>query len=143
MQMKPDEIMSSYRQSKDKAKQLVILSQLNSTSVDNIKQILLDQGLDYRQLPRSKRKADSSKESTKSEHESLKYTNTDTDKATKSLNYDSVLQYILDLRNQKADLQKQIHKIDEELNNIALNANPPTPANISTSINYHIKSPQV
>lgn len=143
MQMKPDEIMSSYRQSKDKAKQLVILSQLNSTSVDNIKQLLLDQGLDYRQLPRSKRKADSSKESTKSEHESLKYTNTDTDKATKSLNYDSVLQYILDLRNQKADLQKQIHKIDEELNNIALNANPPTPANISTSINYHIKSPQV
>lgn len=138
MQMKPDEIASSYRQSKDKAKQLVILSQLNATSVDNIKQILLDQGLDYRQLPRSKRKDNLSPEPKKSESK-----NADADKATKSLNYDIVLQYILDLRNQKADLQKQIHKIDEELNNIALNANPPTPANISTSINYHIKSPQV
>lgn len=140
MQMKPDEIMSSYRQSKDKAKQLVILSQLNSTSVDNIKQILLDQGLDYRQLPRSKRENASSKETKKSEPK--KFKDTDKDTETYSLNYDNIIQYILDLRNQKADLQKQIHKIDEELNNIALNANPPTPASIGTSINYHIKSPQ-
>lgn len=137
MQMKPDEILSSYRQAKDKAKQLVILSQLNSTSVDDIKRILLDQGLDYRQLPRSKRKDDTLKESKKSEPKKV----VSKDSNIKSLNYDSVLQYILDLRNQKADLQKQINKIDEELNNIALNANPPTPAN--TSINYRVKSPQI
>ena len=52
MQMTDSEILASYRQAKDKAAQVKILAELNACPVQTIKDILVAQGVDWRQLPR-------------------------------------------------------------------------------------------
>lgn len=55
MQMSNEEIVRSYREAKDKAKQLGILSELNACDKQKIKDILAEGGIDHRQLPRSRK----------------------------------------------------------------------------------------
>lgn len=55
MQMSNEEIVRSYREAKDKAKQLEILSELNACDRQKIKDILAEGGIDHRQLPRSRK----------------------------------------------------------------------------------------
>lgn len=55
MQMSNEEIVKSYREAKDKVKQLGILSELNACDEQKIKDILTEGGIDHRSFPRSKR----------------------------------------------------------------------------------------
>lgn len=58
MQMSNEEIVRSYREAKDKAKQLGILSELNACDKQKIKDILAEGGIDHRQFPRSRKEKD-------------------------------------------------------------------------------------
>lgn len=55
MQMSNEEIVRRYKEAKDKAKQLGILSELNACDRQKIKDILAEGGIDHRQLPRSRK----------------------------------------------------------------------------------------
>lgn len=52
LQMSEGEILRNYREAKDKAEQIKILAQLNLCSEERIKEILKEQGVDGRALPR-------------------------------------------------------------------------------------------
>ena len=54
MQMTNGEIVASYRQAKNKKEQVKILAELNCCTQDEIKKILLEGGLDVRELPRNR-----------------------------------------------------------------------------------------
>lgn len=56
MQMSNEEIIRSYREARDKRKQVEILSELNACDVQEIRDILAEGGMDHRSLPRSRRK---------------------------------------------------------------------------------------
>ena len=56
LQMTVEEIVRSYREAKDKAAQVGILADLNLCSKETIRKILVEGGLDPRQLPRAPRK---------------------------------------------------------------------------------------
>lgn len=58
MQMTNGEIIANYRQAKNKKEQLKILAELNACTQDEIKKILLEGGLDVRQLPRTREKTE-------------------------------------------------------------------------------------
>ena len=47
MQMTPNEIVKSYKEAKEKKKQIQILSELNCCSTADIKQILRDNGVEF------------------------------------------------------------------------------------------------
>lgn len=55
MQMSNEEIVRRYKEAKDKAKQLGILSELNACDEQKIKDILAEGGIDHRQFPRSRK----------------------------------------------------------------------------------------
>lgn len=55
MQMSNEEIVRSYREAKNKAKQLEILAELNACDTQKIKDILIGSGMDHRRLPRGER----------------------------------------------------------------------------------------
>ena len=54
--MTVEEIVRSYREAKDKAAQVQILADLNVCSKETIRRVLVEGGLDPRQLPRAPRK---------------------------------------------------------------------------------------
>ena len=56
MQMTQREIVTSFREAKDKREQIKILSQLNLCPEEEIRAILIKGGIDGRALPRKKRK---------------------------------------------------------------------------------------
>lgn len=56
LQMTPEEIVRSYREAKDKAAQVGILADLNLCPKEMICKILVEGGVDHRQLPRPRRK---------------------------------------------------------------------------------------
>lgn len=56
MQMSNEEIVKSYKEAKNKAKQLGILAELNACDKQKIKEILTGSGMDYRRLPRGEKK---------------------------------------------------------------------------------------
>ena len=58
MQMTQQEIVTSFREAKDKKEQIKILSQLNVCSEEEIRSILIKGGIDGRALPRKRRKAE-------------------------------------------------------------------------------------
>lgn len=55
MEMTANEIVRSYKEAKDKKKQVGILAQLNLCTPEDIKKILIEGGVDWRELPRGKR----------------------------------------------------------------------------------------
>lgn len=54
MEMTNGEIITSYRQAKDKKKQIEVLADLNMCSKDEIVEILKEQGVPHRELPRNR-----------------------------------------------------------------------------------------
>lgn len=50
------EILREFNAAKVRTKQVYILAELNNTDVETIKRILIEQGVDHRALPRTKRK---------------------------------------------------------------------------------------
>ena len=55
MEMTAHEIVRSYKEAKDKKKQVGILAQLNLCTPEDIKKILVEGGINWRELPRGKR----------------------------------------------------------------------------------------
>lgn len=55
MEMTAHEIVRSYKEAKDKKKQVGILAQLNLCTPEDIKKILVEGGISWRELPRGKR----------------------------------------------------------------------------------------
>ncbi len=55
MEMTAHEIVRSYKEAKDKKKQVGILAQLNLCTPEDIKKILVEGGINGRELPRGKR----------------------------------------------------------------------------------------
>ena len=55
MEMAAHEIVRSYKEAKDKKKQVSILSQINLCTPEDIKKILVEGGINWRELPRGKR----------------------------------------------------------------------------------------
>ena len=60
MTMTDEEVLRSFRQAKKPSDQVQVLADLNSTTTDNIREILVKQGVDPRQLPRKKRRIEQS-----------------------------------------------------------------------------------
>lgn len=58
MEMSNGEIRRSWETSADKKKQIQILAELNCTSVENIRSILIAEGIDQRRLPRNRQKTE-------------------------------------------------------------------------------------
>lgn len=58
MEMSNSEIRRSWETSADKKKQIQILAELNCTSVENIRSILIAEGIDQRRLPRNRQKTE-------------------------------------------------------------------------------------
>lgn len=111
MIMKPSEILRDYNQAADKKKQLVILSQLNSCSIEEIKQVLREQGVDYRSFPRtcSKDKSNDVRSKKKQSSEASKKSVTD---------IEVVIQYIKDLKERRNTLVAEINQIDKKLSEV-------------------------
>lgn len=59
MQMNNAEIVKSYREAKDKKKQVSILAELNACEKEKIISILKDGGISDRELPRNRKKTES------------------------------------------------------------------------------------
>lgn len=57
MTMTNGEILRDYRGAKDKKAQVKILAELNACSVQQIKEILISEGVDGRELPKSRKKS--------------------------------------------------------------------------------------
>lgn len=68
MEMTASEIVRSYKEAKDKKKQVGILAQLNLCTPENIKRILIEGGVDWRELPRGKRTPKAPQKKTQTEH---------------------------------------------------------------------------
>lgn len=99
--MTHDEIYVSYRDAKDKKKQIQILSQLNCCSQDEIVEVLRNKGVTGKQLPReSKHRVECKAEK----------------KTASKTTRDDVLDYIDDLKLKKKSLLDEVSKIDQELN---------------------------
>lgn len=58
MEMSNGEIRRSWETAADKKKQIQILAELNCTSVENIRSILIAEGIDQRRLPRNRQHAE-------------------------------------------------------------------------------------
>lgn len=56
MEMTKNEILRDWEGAKDKKAQIQILADLNQTSQEEIKNILIEMGVDYRRLPREREK---------------------------------------------------------------------------------------
>lgn len=57
MEMTKQEILRNWEGAKDKKEQIKILADLNCTDTGTIQKILVEMGVDYRRLPREKKKA--------------------------------------------------------------------------------------
>lgn len=55
MEMTTDEIVRSFREAKDRRKQVTILAELNDCSVEEIRSTLVAGGINWRELPRAPR----------------------------------------------------------------------------------------
>lgn len=110
LSMTVDEIVCSYRQAKDKAKQIIILSELNAPCTkEDIIEVLKEAGIDGRQLPRTRK----SKTTTEQAN-----TTDNANDGSGQTNLELVMNYINSLKNKKTDLLKQIDDIDKLLMDI-------------------------
>lgn len=115
MQMDPKEILRDYNSAADKKKQLLILAQLNSCNVDDIKDILRSQGVDYRSFPRSK---SVKKQTSSPKVKNKKVPSDENSERLQKIDPASVLEYLEQLKARRNDLVKQVNDIDEELSRI-------------------------
>lgn len=112
--MSAGEIVISYKQAKDKKKQITILSQLNLCTTDEIIEILKANGIDGRSLPRTKKDKSASTPRAK---------NATSEKKSKNVSKDNVFEYIKHLKERRSQLMMEVGTIDAELNEIAIMCN--------------------
>lgn len=114
LSMSAGEIVTSYKQAKDKKKQITILSQLNLCTTDEIIEILKANGIDGRSLPRTKKDKSASTPTAK---------NATGEKKSKNVSKDNVFEYIKHLKERRSQLMMEVGTIDAELNEIAIMCN--------------------
>lgn len=114
LSMSAGEIVTSYKQAKDKKKQITILSQLNLCTTDEIIEILKANGIDGRSLPRTKKDKSASTPRAK---------NATGEKKSKNVSKDNVFEYIKHLKERRSQLMMEVGTIDAELNEIAIMCN--------------------
>lgn len=112
--MSGGEIVTSYKQAKDKKKQITILSQLNLCTTDEIIEILKANGVDGRSLPRTKKDKSATIPRVK---------NATSEEKSKNISKDNVFEYIKHLKERRSQLMMEIGNIDAELNEIAIMCN--------------------
>ena len=114
LSMSAGEIVTSYKQAKDKKKQITILSQLNLCTTDEIIEILKANGIDGRSLPRTKKDKSASTPRAK---------NATGEKKSKNVSKDNVFEYIKHLKERRSQLMMEVGTIDAELHEIAIMCN--------------------
>ena len=114
LSMSAEEIVTSYKQAKDKKKQITILSQLNLCTADEIIEILKASGIDGRSLPRTKRDKPASTPRAK---------NATSEKKSKNVSKNNVLEYIKHLKERRSQMMMEVGIIDAELKEIAIMCN--------------------
>lgn len=98
------EIAKSFKEAKNKAKQITILADLNLCTEEKIMEVLKKEGIDGRCLPR-KRKATTNKTDSKT-NDSMR-------------RIDEVINIITDLKKKKDNLENQIKCINDALKSIS------------------------
>lgn len=117
--MSEGEILTSYRQAKDKKEQLHILADLNLCSVSDIREVLKKNGVDGRTLP-SGSVIDRPTDQTESKPVAKRpYHRKQRAVPTPVMSAQNVLDYIKQLSQKKRELMAQVQEIDKELRNIA------------------------
>lgn len=114
LSMSAGEIVTNYKQAKDKKKQITILSQLNLCTTDEIIEILKANGIDGRSLPRTKKDKSASTPRAK---------NATGEKKSKNVSKDNVFEYIKHLKERRSQLMMEVGTIDAELHEIAIMCN--------------------
>ena len=130
------EVVSMYRQAKNKTKQVAILAQLNACTSQDIIDVLIAHGVDRRSLPRNRSgNKTKSTEPNKEEYtpetpppspeptESLEETHGDTTEINvdnRGTNYESTIQYIQSLLAERDSLEEQLIEIENKLHSISV-----------------------
>lgn len=109
------EILTSYKQAKDKSKQITILAELNAATKEDIIQVLKDASVSGKQLPRSRRTV-----SVDTSEGHAKTTVRSSVSSSSRPSKDSAISYIKDLQSRKSELLHQVELIDKELREISL-----------------------
>lgn len=119
MQMTNEEIVTSYKQAKNKKEQVKILSELNSCSQEDIINVLLNNGVDWRSLPRGTKVPKSTESTTNNIKKINKPTDNQNSKEIKSCNeIGQIKQFISDLLDERSKHEEAIVEINKQLNSI-------------------------
>lgn len=133
------EVVSMYRQAKNKTKQVAILAQLNACTSQDIIDVLIAHGIDRRSLPRNRSgNKTKSTEPNKAENtletpptpppspectESLEETHEDTMEINidnGGTDYESTIKYIQSLLAERDSLEEQLLEIEKKLHSISV-----------------------
>ena len=105
-----EEILCLYKESKDKRKQLKILSELNSCSEEIIRQVLLRVGLDGRALPRKPKEQNKEPQSNTTDNDIQNNENKEQDNSY-SMKKILIEIEILKLESQLSSLKDELSKL--------------------------------
>lgn len=97
------EIAKSFKEAKNKAKQITILADLNLCTEETIMEVLKKKGIDGRCLPRKRKSAINETDS----------------KTNDSMRVDEIISIIMELKKKRDNLENQIKCIDDALRNIS------------------------
>ena len=114
--MTAESVVKSYREAKDKKKQIAILAQLNACSQDDILKVLVDNGVNGRSLPRNSRKP--SKDTGEVLNVDQPITLCEEEKEIHDPTFEDVTTYLESLKSRKRNLMKEIKSIDHEIDKI-------------------------
>ena len=125
--MEPKDIVKSYEEAANKRKQIAILAQLNLCKESDILDVLRDNGVDHRTLPRNGKNV-AAKEEEKVLQEKIeqpmqctKSTNTDNSANSADVedSLENTLSYVKSLKRKRQLLLDELSRIEEQLHKIA------------------------
>lgn len=124
--MEPKDIVKSYEEAANKRKQIAILAQLNLCKESDILDVLRDNGVDHRTLPRNDKNTAVKEETVlqeKIEQPMQRTKSTNTDNSANSANVEdsleNTLSYVESLKRKRQLLLDELSRIEEQLHKIA------------------------
>lgn len=117
--MSEGEILTSYRQAKDKKEQIRILADLNLCSPSDIREVLKKNGVDGRTLPSGSVNDRPTDQTENKPVAKRPYHRKQRTVPTHVMSAQDVLNYINQLSQKKRELMAQVQEIDKELRSIA------------------------
>lgn len=118
--MTDDEILTSYREARDKKKQVQILCDLNLCTKDVIIDVLKSKGVNGKELPRTKRTVDSEATTSQPAKKNTRSTQRSKSSTANQMSMTNVVEYINSLKHRKSELMKEVESINKELHDIAV-----------------------